>query len=92
MVIAHCREQSENNAAGGTGYPINTRSEANDNAPSALVNDSTSIPLENRIREIVPKKPFFDEIVQCFSLRKNIQTLISSKKPVNAVPIVDGLK
>lgn len=39
-----------------------------------------------------PKKTIFDDIVECFSLRKNIQTLTSVDKPANAVPIIDGLK
>lgn len=39
-----------------------------------------------------PPATFFDEIVECFSVRKNFLTLIDTKKPTNAVPIVDGLK
>lgn len=38
------------------------------------------------------KKMFVYELIECFSLRKNIQILTSVKKPENAVPIVDGLK
>lgn len=38
------------------------------------------------------KKAFIDEIVECFSLRNNIEILTNVQKPSNAVPIVDGLK
>lgn len=92
MVIAHLRERSESDGATRTGNPFVKRSETNDNAPSGLVNDSISIPRDNCIKEIVQTKSFINDIVKSFSLRKNVNTLMSGKKPANAVPIVDGLK
>lgn len=91
-VIAYVRERSENDGLVATGNVIDTHSKGNGNARSALVNDSPSSPRDDCIKKIAPKKPFYDEIVKCFSLRTNLKTLISSKKPANAVPIVDGLK
>ena len=93
MLIAHLRERSENDGAVKMGNPTETRSEANGITRSGIVNDSTSIPPDNSTKTIAaPKKPFMNEIVKCFSLRKNMQTLMSCKKPANAVPVVDGLK
>lgn len=46
----------------------------------------------HRLKSMRVKRMLIDDIIQCFSLRKNFQILISVHKPVNAVPIVDGLK
>lgn len=92
MLIAHLRERSENDGAAKTGDPIKTRPETNGIARSGIVNDSTSIPPGNHKTIEAPKKPFMNEIIKCFSLRKNMQTLMSCKKPANAVPVVDGFK
>lgn len=62
---------------------------------SAFVSESHSNPPDvvmHCTKLAVPKKTFIDEFVECFSLRKNVQTLIDTSKPPNAVPIVDGLK
>lgn len=35
---------------------------------------------------------FIERIIQCFSLTDNLQLIMSTGKPPNAVPVVDGLK
>lgn len=59
-------------------------SEANHSNPPDVVMHCTKL--------AVPKTTFVDEFIECFSLRKNIQTLVDTSKPPSAVPIVDGLK
>lgn len=95
MIIAYIREGSENDEPVKIEHPIAARIESNGIVSSAFVKDSPLNPPDVVMhchKISVPKKMFFDEIVECFSLRKNMQILTSVSKPTNAVPIVDGLK
>ncbi|XP_055312462.1 O-acyltransferase like protein-like [Sitodiplosis mosellana] len=86
MVIGYMREGSAYDEAAKTENPIETR-----NVSSGLVKNSPSTPPDCP-KISAPKNLFLDEIVECFSLRKNIQMLTNFETPANAVPIVDGLK
>lgn len=96
MIIAYVRDVSENEETVNVEHTIATRTDANGIASSAFGNDSPSNPPPDVVMHCpkarAPKKMFFDEIVECFSVRKNMQILTSVDKPANAVPIVDGLK
>ncbi|XP_055322371.1 O-acyltransferase like protein-like [Sitodiplosis mosellana] len=86
MVIAYIRDGSENDEVVKIEHPIATRTEIN-----GIVSSPPDVVMHCP-KTSVPKKMFLDEIVECFSLRKNMQILTSVDKPANAVPIVDGLK
>lgn len=43
-------------------------------------------------KTVVPKRTFFDNLIDCYSVRDNYTMLISCKKSPTAVPIIDGLK
>lgn len=96
MILAYIRDVSENEETVNIEHTITTRTEANGTVPSPFANDSPSNPPPDVVMHCpktrAPKKMFFDEIVECFSVRKNMQILTSVHKPANAVPIVDGLK
>lgn len=96
MIIAYFRESNANqlqkielsatNSVSNNGGIVQTAfvSESHSNLPPDVVMHcakTTALPTT-----------FFDEIVDCFSVRKNFRTLIDTKKSSNAVPIVDGLK
>lgn len=96
MIIAYLRESNANELlklelsvatqTANNGGLVRTAvvSETHSNPPPDVVMHCT--------KASIPKQTFFDEIVECFSLRKNFLTLIDTSKPANAVPIVDGLK
>lgn len=95
MIIAYIRDGSEHDEAVRIEHTIETRTETNGIVSSAFVKDSPTNPPDVVMhcpKTSVPKKMFFDEIVECFSLRKNMQILTSVDKPANAVPIIDGIK
>lgn len=96
MVIAYIRDGSENDEAVKIEHAIETRTETNGIVSSAFVKEpSLSNPPDVVMhcrKTSVPKKMFLDEIVECFSIRKNMEILTSVNKPANAVPIIDGLK
>ncbi|XP_055307399.1 uncharacterized protein LOC129571608, partial [Sitodiplosis mosellana] len=93
MVIAHIREGSKYDEAMKTRHLVETRTETNDIVSSSLVTAPSSNSPDCP-RTSTPMKLFLDEIVECYSLRKNIRMLASAnaKKAADAVPIVDGLK
>lgn len=93
MIIAYLKES---NASEPLKTELSVENQQNGGAvQSAFGSESHSIPPDvvmHCTKLPVPKKTFVDEFVECFSLRKNVQTLIDTSKPPNAVPIVDGLK
>lgn len=98
MIVAYVRESTTNEAVEIENHD-DKQNENNGIVSSNFVTESHLNPL-NPVPDVVmhcpkasvPKKSLFDEIVECFSLRKNLQILTSVDKPANAVPIVDGLK
>lgn len=95
MIIAYIRDDSENDETLKIERVIETRTEPNGIVSSAFIKDSHSNQPDAAIhnpKTNVPKKMLFDEIVKCFSIRKNMRFLITVDKPPNAVPIIDGIK
>lgn len=94
MIIAYLRESNANELLK---LELTVANQMVTNAQTAaFVSESHSNPPPDVVMHCananMPQKTFVDEIVECFSLRKNFQTLIDTSKPPNAVPIVDGLK
>lgn len=95
MIAAYLRESNANesvkiqlsveNQVISTGGVVQSvfASETHSNPPDVVMHCTKSA---------IQKKTFIGEIVECFSLRQNVQTLVDTSKPASAVPIVDGLK
>lgn len=94
MIVAYIREGTTDDAA-KIEHQVEQQTESNGIVSPAYVSDSHSIPPDVVMhcpKATIREKTFFDEAVECFSLRKNLQILTNVEKPANAVPIVDGLK
>lgn len=95
MIVAYLRETTANESLKIDSTDTNQMASNVRPAQSSFVSETHSIPPDvvmHCTKSAVPKKTFFDEIVECFSLRKNVQTLVDTTKPSNAVPVIDGLK
>lgn len=95
MIVAYLRETNPNESLKIDVSVENQMTSNGGVVQSVFVSESHSNPPDvvmHCTKSAVPKKTFVDEIVECFSLRKNVQTLVDTSKPANAVPIVDGLK
>lgn len=94
MVIAYFKESNANEPL-KIERSIDNHTTSNGHVPSAYGSETHSNPPDVVMdcrNTIVPKKTFLEEFVECFSLRKNFQILVSTQKPQNAVPIIDGIK
>lgn len=59
---------------------------------TSTISNPPDIVLQCRKDTEIATKSFFDHLVECYSTRENMCMLINTKKSVNAVPIIDGLK
>lgn len=82
MVVAYLRESSACQPI-KIEHPVNKPTDSLQNPPDVVLQCA---------KVSMPKKTFIDEFIECFSLRKNMQSLANVDKPGNAVPIVDGFK
>lgn len=87
MIVAYIREGTSNNSHIFIRKLISTEFsfvlEPRPNPPDVVMQCT---------KNITGNKVFIDDVVECFSLRNNLEMLTSVQKPTNAVPIVDGLK
>lgn len=94
MVVSYLRESNPNEPL-AIEIPVDKHTESNGIVATAFVSESHSNPPDVVMhcpKSTQPPKTFVDELVDCFSLRKNFQILTNTSKPPNAVPIIDGLK
>lgn len=93
MVMAHIREGCRKDVTEEENHSVDHLTQAGITSGVTKLPSSPSPDFGiQRLKISVPTRVNFDEIVECFSLRKNIQMLVNVKKPVDAVPAVDGLK
>lgn len=94
IVIAYVKDGTTTNEPVKIENNVDKQIENNGTEAANFVSESHSIPdvVMHCPKASVPKRTIFNDIVECFSLRKNFQILTSVDKPANAVPIVDGLK
>lgn len=95
MIVAYVKESNASESPKIELFVENQSTSNGGAVQSAFPAESHSIPPDvvmHCTKSPAPKKTFVDEFVECFSLRKNVQTLIDTSKPPNAVPIIDGLK
>lgn len=95
IVIAYVKDGTTTNEPVKIENSVDKQNENNGTVAANFVSEVHSIPPDVVMhcpKASVPKRTIFDDIVECFSLRKNFQILTSVDKPANAVPIVDGLK
>lgn len=96
IIIAYTKESAENEVMViKIEQPIDKNAESNGIVSTQFVSDTHVNPPDVVMhchKTSVPKTMFFDEFIDCFSVRKNLEILTSVKKPANAVPIIDGLK
>lgn len=96
IVVAYLKEGTTNEPL-TIERPVEKHTETIGIVPAAFVSEALSnVPPPDVVMHCpktdMPTKTFFDEVVECFSLRKNFQILTNTNKPSSAVPIVDGLK
>lgn len=94
MIIASLREDTTGETAPKESIVENTKPVTETISLSYNV-ESVSVPpdvvLQCRRIE-TPTKTIFDDLCECYSVRKNMKMLLSVQKSSNAVPIIDGLK
>lgn len=94
MIVAYIREGTTNDAVKIERH-VEKQTDSNRIVSPDFVSKSHSNPPDVVMhcpKATSSKKAFFDEAIECFSVRKNLQVLTNVEKPANAVPIVDGLK
>lgn len=94
MIIAYLREGNSNEPS-VIEHPVGKHPETNGIVASAFVSESYSNPPDVVMHcptTSQTSKTLIDDVIECFSIRKNLQILTNTSKPPNAVPIVDGLK
>lgn len=97
MVIAYVHEENAELTAAANGDGVvapQLLPQANSTVTDAktIVNPPDVILDCKKMSSNTAEKSFSERFVKCFSVRDNFRAVISTEKPPNAIPIIDGFK
>lgn len=98
MVIAYVHEENAELTAAANGHGVIIAAvqlpQTNGTVTDAktIVNPPDVILGCNKVSSMRVEKSFAEKFVKCFSVRDNFRAVISTDKPPNAIPVIDGLK